>query len=297
LVRTLLLIEFGNDTVNPAFGYSDCMLRVTLLLFACALFEGATRLESVQDLVSRLSPEQKVLWDQSSHLFGAQQYAAALVIYKQLLTQLQGDAVLSKFASEAALNVGDSNFALTTLKPLAGVDPNDWQAVSLLARACAESGDAACRDVNMAHLLDLHRQGITPPNLRQYILERVKVGNNTLLILPSLEPIGFYKICDLGRVMDQNGQIFLRITIESGDEDQAFFAKEHPQEAAQGLRRFSLDAYQETGLNGNGQRTQTHFTYKFYVGQPAYEEVRQAFIDVVSGKVTPLSSRTGLIVP
>ncbi len=45
----------------------------------------------------------------------------------------------------------------------------------------------------------------------------VKVGEKTLFILPSLEPVGFYKIYDLGRLMHPNGRIFLRITIESGD--------------------------------------------------------------------------------
>jgi len=252
--------------------------------------------ETVKDLVSRLSPDQRALWDHASKAFDVQQYSDALAIFKQLLGQLPGDAILSKFASEAALDSGEDTFALAALKPLAEKDPNDWQAISLFARACAESGDTACRDSNMAHMIELHRQGVAPPGLRQYVLERIKVGDKTLLILPSLEPMGVYKIYDLGRVMDQNGRIFLRITIESGDGDQQNFAKNHPKEAAQGLRAFSLDGYQETGLNSGGQRTQTHFTYKFYVGEPSYGEVRQAFIDVADGKTTAISSRSGLTV-
>ena len=253
--------------------------------------------ESMQELVSRLSPDQRTLWDNASKAFDAQQYADALPGFKQLLGQLPGDPILSKFASEAALNSGDAVFALNALKPLADKDPNDWQAISLLARGCAQAGDVACRDSNMARMLELHRQGIAPPGLRQYILERVKVGDNTLLILPSLEPMGVYKIYYLGRVMDTNGSTFLRITVESDDADQPHFAREHPKEAAQGVRGFSLDAYRETGLNSNGQRTQTHLTYRFYVGQPSYSEVRQAFLDVAGGKIAPTSSRSGLIVP
>ena len=148
----------------------------------------------------------------------------------------------------------------------------------------------------MAHAVDLHRQGVAPPAFRQYILERIKVGDKTLFILPSLEPLGPYKIAYLGRVMDANGTIFLRITVESGDGDQPRFAKDHPKEAAQGLRAFSLDGYREAGLNSSGQRTQTHFTFRFYVGQPSYEEVRQAFLDVVAGRIKPVSSRSGLTV-
>jgi len=75
------------------------------------------------------------------------------------------------------------------------------------------------------------------------------------------------------------------------------FAKEHPKGASEGLRRFSLDAYLETGLNSSGQRTQTHFTYKFFDGQPAYETVREEFLKVANGKATAISNRTNLIVP
>jgi hypothetical protein len=64
-----------------------------------------------------------------------------------------------------------------------------------------------------------------------------------------------------------------------------------------GLREFTLDAYQETGLNQSGQRTQTHYTYKFFVGQPSYDAVREEFLNVANGKTPPISSRTGLVVP
>jgi len=173
-----------------------------------------------------------------------------------LLGQLPGDSVLSKFSSEAALNVGDASYALRTVRPLAQANPNDWHAVALLTRACAESGDTACRDSGITNMLDLHRRGVVPRQVQQYLVERVKSGENTLVIRTSLEPWGYYQVYDLGQVMDREGKIFLRITIESSDGDQALFAKENPKEGAAGHRRFSLDAYRETGLNSNGKRTQ-----------------------------------------
>ena len=96
--------------------------------------------------------------------------------------------------------------------------------------------------------------------------------------------------------MDKAGNLYLTLSIESRDFDQPSFAKNHPKEAAQGLRGFSLDAYRETGLNSAGQRTQTHYTYKFLVGQPSYDTVRQEFISVVNGKTAPISSRSNLVV-
>ncbi len=229
--------------------------------------------------------------------FGAQNYSDALATFKQMLTQVQGDPVIAKFAGEAALNTGDAPFALTVLKPVATSDPADWQAGALLTRTCAELGDTTCRDSGMAHMLDLHRQGITPRRMQQYILEHLKVGENTLTIRTSLEPWGYYKVYDLGQVSGNDGSIFLRITLESADADQIDFAQKYPKEASEGLRRFSLDAYRETGLNANGQRTQTHYTYKFFVGQPGYQMVRDEFIKIATGRAIAMSSRTNLTVP
>jgi hypothetical protein len=258
--------------------------------------DPASPMETVQDLAGRLTPEQKQLFDHATKAFDRQHYADSLVAFKQLLAQLPGDPILSKFAAEAALDVGETSFAVSTVKPLAATNPNDWQAAALLTRVCAESGDTACRDSGMTHMLDLHSQGITPPNMRQYVLELIKSGANSLLIRTSLEPWGPYRIYDLGQVTDSDGKLFLRITLESSDADQPMFAKEYPKEAAGGLRRFSLDAYRETGLNSAGQRTQTHYTFKFFVGQPPYATVRDEFVKIAEGKSNPISSRTGLIV-
>ncbi len=146
-------------------------------------------------------------------------------------------------------------------------------------------------------MLDLHRRGITPAHMQQYILEHVKAGENTLVIRTSLEPWGYYKVYDLGQVFGKEGKTFLRITVESSDADQNQFTKVHPREAAEGLRSFSLDAYRETGSNSNGQRTQTHETYKFFMGLPPYETVREEFVKLANGKGSPISSRTNLVVP
>jgi predicted Zn-dependent protease len=278
-------------------------------LFALATMSPATRAaaqtntatpgerETPQALVAKLSPQQKQEFDDAGKAFNAKQYADALVVYKRLLGELPGDAVLSKFASEAALDSGDVAFALGTMKPIAQADADDWQAVALLTRACAESGDAAGRDAGMAHMLELHGRGLTPRNMQQYIVERVKVGENFLLIRSSLEPWGPYKVYALGQVMDAEGKIFLRATLESNDTDQPLFAKEHPDEAAKGMRSFSLDSYRETGTNSNGQRTQTHSTYKFFVGEPSYAVVREEFVKIAAGNAQVLSSRPNLIVP
>jgi len=235
--------------------------------------------ETVKDLVDRLSPEQKQQFQNASKAFNAEQYADAFATLKQMLTDLKGDPIIAKFASEAAINTGDPAFAITTLRKVSEANPEDWQATALLTRACAELGDSKCRDTGMAHMQDLHNRTVIPPNVQQYILERIRSGQNTLVIRTSLAPWGPYQVYDLGQVLGPDGKTFLRITLEHSDS-----------------KNFSFDSYKETGLDSAGQRTQAHYTFQLLKNQPPYDIVRSVFISIAEGTVKPLSSRTGLLV-
>ena len=257
----------------------------------------ATHVETGEELDARLTAAQGQQFDAAKKAQLAQQYAEALAGFKALLQDLPGDSLLTKWASDAALEMGDSAYALSVLKPLALANYEDWQAVAMLARAAAESGDRQTRDAAMMNMVMLRQHGLTPPNMTQYLLERMKAGENVMTIRCSVVPWGPYKVYYVGHVADAKGVTFLHISLESSDADQVLFAKQHAKEAAAGLRDFTLDAYRETGLNQAGQRTQTHFTYKFFIGQPPYDTVREEFLNVANGKTSPISSRTGLIVP
>jgi hypothetical protein len=253
-------------------------------------------IETSQEFGARLAPLEETEFDAATKAFDEHRYADSLASFKSLLKELPAEPLLIKFASEAALQSGDTTFALSQLIPIVKANPDDWRALSLLTRAYAESGDKINRDSGIAQMLVLHRRGVTPSGLQKYAVERIKEGDNALVIWTSLEPWG-YKVYALGQVSDSNGLIFLRISLESNDSDQASFAREHPKEASQGVRQFSLDAYRETGLNNSGQRTQTHYTFQFFVGQPSYDTVREEFIKIATGKAAPISSRSNLVVP
>lgn len=254
------------------------------------------RTESTQDLLAKLNPQQKQQFEKAARAFTEHRFTDSLAIHQLLLKDFPGDPILSKFVGEDVLQGGDAGLALSLLKPIAQDDPDDWQAAALLTHACAQSGDIPCRDMGIAHMLDLHKKGATPQRMYDYVVETVKVGDNTLSIKTSLEPWGIYKIDAFGKVTDSAGKLFLSISIESSDFDRPGFAKDHADEAAKGMRLFSMDAYRETGLNEKGQRTQTHYTFKFFDGQPSYQTVRDEFINVANGKSAPISSRTGLVV-
>jgi hypothetical protein len=253
--------------------------------------------ETTQDLMAKLNPQQKQQFDDASKAFGQKQYADSLALHQALLKDFPADPILLKFAGEDELANGDAATAMAALKPLAQADPDDWQAAAMLTRACAEAGDARCRDAQIAHMLDLHARGITPPRLQQYEVESVKVGDNTLAINTSLVPWGNYKVYALGRLTDSTGKLLFRITLESSDFDQPGFAKEHPEDAAKGRRRFSIDTYKETGTDSSGNRSETQGLYKFIDGQPSYAAIRADFLKIADGQGSPLAGRTNLKVP
>ena len=250
---------------------------------------AATHIETAPEMIAHLNPTQKQQYDQAALNFSGQNYADAFTQFKALLKDLPGDAVLTKFASESALNTGDTAYALSNMKPIAAANPEDWQAASILTRAYAESGNKDDRDAGIAHMVELHKRGITPPHMQQYILERVRTPDRTILIFTSLEPWGHYKVYDYAQVFDEEGHLVLRLTLESNDTDQPLFAKEHPREAASGARLFSIDGY--SGPTADAQSGETHSTYKFFTGQPSYDTVREAFLSIASDKSSPVTSR------
>lgn len=285
------------------------VLHISVLVVTASLLVAPTRatcqanaataahVETEQELDARLTAAQRQQFDAAKKAQLAKQYAEASGGFKALLQEVPGDSLLTKWASDAALEMGDSAAALSMLKPLVMANFYDWQAASMLARAAAESGDTKTREFAMTDMAMLRQHGMTPPNMTQYVLERTKVGDNVMTVQCFLVPWGPYKTYYLGNVADAKGTTFMHMSLESNDADQAMLAKDHAKEAAAGFRLFTLDAYRETGLNQAGQRTQTHSTYKYYMGQPPYDVVREQFLNIANGKTPPISSRTGLVVP
>jgi predicted Zn-dependent protease len=154
----------------------------------------ATHVETGDELDARLTATQRQQFDAAKKAQLARQYAEASAGFKALLQDLPGDSLLTKWASDAALDMGDSAYALGVLKPLVLANFEDWQAVAMLARAAAEQGDRQTRDAAMMNIVMLRQHGLAPPNMTQYVLERMKVGENVLTIWCSLVPAGPYKV-------------------------------------------------------------------------------------------------------
>jgi hypothetical protein len=234
--------------------------------------------------MSSLDPGEKTQADLAVRAFQADKFAEALAIFKPLVAAHPGESLLAKFAAEAAINVGDRDYALGLVMPILSANQNDWQATGLLARIYAETGDKPRRDAEMARMIDLHNRGVIPTQLQQYLIECIRVNDKTLRIWHSLQPWGNQKVYDYARVFDSSGAVVSRLELESMDLDQIAFAKDHPSEAASGVRIFSFDSFSPVVSNANGTKSYTHGTVDMFVGQPTYDAVRKAFVEIASGK-------------
>jgi hypothetical protein len=280
--------------------YAGAAGTIAALLFAVAIPAAAdaqaaganASVPTANESFARLSPEEKEQFNAANKDFNAQKFAEALVVYKALLAAHAGDPLLSKMAGESSIDVGDPKYTLELLLPVEAQNPDDWQAAALLGRVYAEAGDKEKRNAEMARLEALYKRGVTPKGLTQYILEKVHVGDKLVIIFNSFEPWGNFKVYNYARVLDSQGRLLSRITLESSDFDQPLWAKQHPEQAAAGGRMFSLDGYADGGTNAAGQHTETHATYGFLDGRPTYDQVRADFINIASGKGGPLSSNT-----
>lgn len=255
--------------------------------------------EAAQDLMAKLTPEQRGQFADMTSASVHGHHAAALAISKELLAAFPGDPVLSRIAADASLKIvtgadaaadSDANrFAIVTLKPIAERDPDDWLAAELLTRACAQAGDAACRDAGMAHMLDLHKRGVIPGNRDRYLLERLKASDKTVVIYNSLEPWSKFHVYDVADVYGADDKVVLRVTLETDDFDQPLFKQQYPDLATKGERRFSMDGYSEATAD-DGKRTLRHFTYGFFDGQPSYDTFRSQLVKIVTGEIRAHSS-------
>jgi hypothetical protein len=102
------------------------------------------------DSIAELPPEQHALFDALREAVQQGHDADVLADGKKLLLDLQANTSLADFVTQvtagAAIETGDTNYALTLIKPFVDAHRKDWHAAALLVRIYAESGEKALRD-------------------------------------------------------------------------------------------------------------------------------------------------------
>lgn len=263
------------------------------------LLGGSILCAAQQPAPPSLTAEQQTLFDAAKKDFSEHHLELALEKMKQLHALIPENPTITDGTAETAVTLGEDVYALSLLTPWVATHPDDPFALELLARAYAETGDAAGRDKTIAQVLKLHQITTNEQFKRadRFLVERVKLANGHLDIYYAVVPFSGYHIYVLGRQADSNNALVRQITLESNDLDQVGFAKEHPDLASKGTRRFSMDTYSASTPGPNGTAMQTQALIGFIDGEPSYDETKARMLKVANGDASPIGTRTGVPVP
>ncbi len=272
--------------------------RLIALLLLCLPAASVRIIQSQQTSappawLASLTPEQKTLFDDANKSFSAGDFAGALPKLRRLHEQVPENDVVAKFTAEAAINTGESALAASLLDPVLRANPDDPQGLGIEAHLYGQQHDITRRDAVMDRLQKLHDSGKPVPAVA--IIERNTLPDGvTVRIDDYLEPQSRFHIVLMANFYDASGQRTRRVALESDDVDQVRFRQDHPDQAAAGVRIYSMDSYGET-RNAQGEVTgQTHATLCpvpgcFMTGRPGYELFRST---VLESKAPPLSTTT-----
>lgn len=260
------------------------MLGVLVASASLYALELTTRCDPPEGSLERLSKNQQKMFLDLQKLFSAGNYDDALAGLRALLEQLPLNTPAKKavaaMTAELALETGDRAYAISLLKPIEKQDGGDCSARTLLARAYAENGQPAERDAEIDALTALHKQAPESPagKLDMFLLERHSLKNKgNLAIGYVLRPYSPHNTYLSAEIFDASGKQVLHIELDSDDGDQGFFKEEHPDRAAKGERRYSLDLFKVS----NGEAVlQQHALIQFFEGKPKYDTVRERILAI-----------------
>ena len=248
--------------------------------------DDAESVELNHDSFADLSPENREVFDALRDAAQQGRDADVLKEGRILLSSLKPDTPLANFVVQvtagAAIETSDVSYALTLLKPFTNTHPRDWHAAALLARAYAETDQKALRNQQIAHVIELHKHTSDPDFANEHIfpIQKVQLRSGYAVFLYPFEPLKPYNSYLVALIYTSDGKQDSRIELGSEDADQAFFKPKKP-----GERRFSIDSYHESEVNGNKSESQA--LNGFVDGVFDYDRMRDLMVKVANGE--PLS--------
>jgi len=248
--------------------------------------DNAESVQLNQNSLADLSPENREVFSALEDAAQQDRYADVVKEGRILLPSLAQDTPLANFVtlaiSGSAIETGDDSSALSLLKPYTVAHPRDWHAAALLARAYAESGDKTLRDQQIAHVIDLHKQTADPDFADKHIfpIQKVQLHSGYAVFLYPFEPLKPYNTYLVALIYKSDGTLDYRLELGGEDEDQAFFKPKK-----RGDRRFSIDSYHETEVNG--QKSESQGLMGFIDGAFDYDSMRDQMVKVANGERLP----------
>jgi hypothetical protein len=236
--------------------------------------------------LAALSPQNRALFDAVRDAADQGRDGDVLPDARKLLAALNPDSPLADFVklltAGSAVETGETSYALTLIGPFVEAHPKNWRAAALLARAYAESGEKDLRDLQIAHVIDLHKHTSDPyfANLHVFPIQKVQLRSGYAVFLYPFEPLKPYNTYLVALIHTSDGKPDYRLELGSEDADQAFFKPKK-----RGERRFSIDSYRKNETNEKWPESQA--LYGFVDGVFDYDRMRDLMVKAVNGEALP----------
>ena len=257
---------------------------VVSAVLCCAAIAGAQSASTGQSgqaappagAATSLSPELAAKMQQGGQAFQRGDFPSAIQLYREVLAAQPDNVVAHNMVGNSALRMKDFATAAASFKRALELMPDEPHNLSGLAETYGGGGMTAELDSLAEHIRSLKGTGKLPVNFC-FVREVIRQPDQTIEVQEFPDKTSGYHFRYRFNMFDPQGRLVSRIALESDDIDQVSFAKEHPKEAAEGQRRFSLDSYKQNA----------HGLIRFYDGEPRYEDLKAA---VLTGAQKPVIS-------
>jgi tetratricopeptide (TPR) repeat protein len=244
---------------------------LALILLGCAYVHA-------QD---RLSPEDA--FRKGIELSEAKRFREAIPYYQIAYRAFpQSEGVLWNLGLATA-EINEYSEALKYWSALRQHAPNNWRVRTKLIQAYQALGDTDARDRERTALFALRQSSPVDSDLARtesYCREQMVVAGRKILAFEVFEPKGERMVFFAFVVVSDTDTEEFRISVGSYE----FTNRVEWERGAlpRDKRLYHLDQY----------RGPNHWTYGFYESQPPYETVRAQVVDILSGRMKPISSTT-----
>lgn len=221
--------------------------------------------------------------------FQARDFQRALDLARAVTSAEPANANAHNLAGAALLQLKDYNGAAGEFQQALRIIPNEYHNLRGLMEAYTLGGRTDDRDREHEVMESLGKAGKLPAQL-SYPMDAFEVAGAQVIVTECVTLCGTYGFRYAFDKVDAQGQLVERVQLESDDVDQPAFRQEHPELAAKGERRYSLDSYQVSRSNGKVSVNQA--LYGFLDGLPPYDQVKARVIAIFNGKGNALGATT-----
>ena len=211
-------------------------------------------------------------------------YDGALRILGDILRRSPNDSEALSLQGLSYLKLDNYRAAIKSFQDGLNLRPGDAYDIAGLISAYSLSGKSFDASEQRKKLQEIQAAGNLPTKL-SFVIDKFQVGDQHVEVtefFPYTPDKFHYRYSFVVRKV---GEPVYRIALESDDADQTVLASSDPQKAAAlaagSKRRYSLDKYAPN----------MHATFKFYDGEPAYEQVRDDAKQAIAGTLRPMTSQ------